>query len=627
MAVWLTTATTLAPFTTPPVAAVPAAPTQVAPACFDVDPADVLAWWRGEDHLRAEIGPDLSGATGFADGIVARGFDLDGSDILEVAGFPSVSSGVTVEAWIKPQPEGRVQAILSRWQFASADDGARAFALLLNRNGDLLWMTDERTLRRPVEMSASTPQLLDGGFHHVAATWSQSEIAVYVDGAIVASQPSQGGTLNAAADAPFRAGSSGGRGDPFFFTGVLDEPAVYGRALSAAEIAALHGAGAGGKCPNWSDQTRLAASDAADFDHYGAAVAVDRDTVVVGASTTDGAGNGSGSAYVHVRDGSSWTEQAELAAADAAPGDQFGVAVAVDGDTAVAGAYEDDDAGGGSGAAYVFTRSGTTWAQEAKLTAADAAPGDHFGWSVGLDGDTLVVGAYDDDAGRGAAYVFTRTGTTWVQQAKLTAADGTGGDALGRSVAVDGDTVVAGAPFDDHLGLLSGSAYAFARTGTAWSEQAKLVGSDTGAHDQFGIAVDVDADTAVIGSDIDDAPGADTGSAFVFARTATAWTQEAKLEPAEALAQDQLGWSVAVSGSWVLLGAPLGDHAGPSSGSVYAYRKSGMSWWQEARLTAADAGSGDGFGWSVAIDGPTAVTGAAFQTLADERGAAYVFDR
>jgi hypothetical protein len=138
-------------------------------------------------------------------------------------------------------------------------------------------------------------------------------------------------------------------------------------------------------------------------------VSVDGDTALVGASGDDDAGFSSGSAYVFTRSGTAWTQQAKLTAADAASGDQFGYAVSVDGDTALVGARFDDDAGSFSGSAYVFTRSGTVWTQQAKLTAADAAGGDEFGWSVSVDGDTALVGAYlDDDGGTdsGSAYVF-----------------------------------------------------------------------------------------------------------------------------------------------------------------------------------------------------------------------------
>ena len=158
-------------------------------------------------------------------------------------------------------------------------------------------------------------------------------------------------------------------------------------------------------------------------------------------------------------------EAQELLASDGAADDAFGYSVAVDGDTAVIGAVQDDDNGSNSGSAYVYTRSGTTWSQQAKLTASDGAADDWFGTSVAVDGDTAVVGAYwDDDNGSksGSAYVYTRSGTTWSQQNKLTASDGAADDRFGGRVAVNGDTAVIGAMWHDDNGSNSGSAYVFA---------------------------------------------------------------------------------------------------------------------------------------------------------------------
>ena len=243
------------------------------------------------------------------------------------------------------------------------------------------------------------------------------------------------------------------------------------------------------------------------------------DTAVVGAYLDHHNGIESGSAYVFVRTGSTWTEQAKLTASDGAGGDDFGLSVSVDGDTAVVGAFLDDDSGNWSGSAYVFTRTGSTWTEQAKLTASDGASDDWFGYSVSVDGDTAVVGAvYDDHNGidSGSACVFTRTGSTWTEQAKLTASDGAAGDVFGVSVSVSGDTAVVAAHNDDDSGSNSGSAYVFVRTGSTWTEQAKLTASDAAGQDQFGVSVSVDGDTAVVGAYSDDDNGIDSGSAYVF---------------------------------------------------------------------------------------------------------------
>ena len=162
----------------------------------------------------------------------------------------------------------------------------------------------------------------------------------------------------------------------------------------------------------------------------------------------------------------------KLTASDGAASDYFGDSVAIDGDTLVVGARYDDDNGSASGSVYVFIHSGIIWTQQAKLTASDGAADDRFGSSVAIDGDTIVVGALlNDDNGTdsGTAYVFTRSGTTWTQQAKLTASDGALDDEFGQSVAIAGDTIVVGADRDDDNGNRQWIAYVFTRSGTAWT--------------------------------------------------------------------------------------------------------------------------------------------------------------
>jgi hypothetical protein len=311
--------------------------------------------------------------------------------------------------------------------------------------------------------------------------------------------------------------------------------------------------------PTWSEQQKLTASDEAWNDDFGTSVALSGDTAVVGAPFDDDAGSASGSAYVFVRSGTRWSQQQKLTASDAAPNDDFGLAVAVSGDTAVVGAIGDDDAGRDSGAAYVFVRSGTRWRQQQKLTASDAASSDLFGNSVAVSGDTAVVGARgDDDAGgvnSGAAYVFVRSGTRWSQQQKLTASDAAPNDDFGLAVALSGDTAVVGAE--------NNSAYVFVRSGTRWSEQQKLTASDAaaGAGGFFGNSVAVSGDTAVVGAYADVDAGGDSGAAYVFVRSGTRWSEQQKLTASDAAAGIRFGNSVAVSGDTAVVGAYADDSA------------------------------------------------------------------
>jgi hypothetical protein len=326
-------------------------------------------------------------------------------------------------------------------------------------------------------------------------------------------------------------------------------------------------------------------------------------------------------------------QEAKLTASDAAVAEYLARSVAISGDTAVAGAPIDDHAGGtNAGSAYVFVRSGTGWSQQAKLTASDAAGGDWFGISVALSGDTAVVGAYTDyHAGglaAGSAYVFVRSGTSWSEQAKLTASDAAGGDSFGLSVALSGDTAVVGAPGDNHTGeTVSGSAYVFVRSGASWSEQAKLTANDAAGEGTWVQAVAISGDTAVMAAYDDSAPAAAPGSAYVFVRSGTSWSEQAKLTASDAAAEDRFGTSLALSGDIAVVGAPRHDHVGgTNAGSAYVFVRGGTSWSEQAKLTGSDAAAEDRFGISVALSGDTAVAGAPnADHVAPDAGAAYVF--
>jgi len=307
---------------------------------------------------------------------------------------------------------------------------------------------------------------------------------------------------------------------------------------------------------------KLTASDGAADDYFGFySVALDGDTAVIGATGDDDLGDRSGSAYVFRWDGATWIEH-KLTASDGAAYDIFGVAVAVDGNTAVIGAYGDDE---GAGSAYVFRWDGATWIEH-KLTASDGAAYDLFGSSVAVAGDTAVIGAYGDDEGAGSAYVFRWDGATWVEH-KLTASDGAADDRFGYSVAVDGNTAVIGAAGDDDLGISSGSAYVFRWDGATWVEH-KLTASDGAAYDRFGEAVALDGNTAVIG-----AAGFtnSAGSAYVFVRDGTTWTEQAKLTASDGAAYDYFGEAVALDGDTVVIGAYRDDDLGDDSGSAYVF--------------------------------------------------------
>ena len=183
---------------------------------------------------------------------------------------------------------------------------------------------------------------------------------------------------------------------------------------------------------------------------------------------------------------------AKLTASDKQNGDNLGYSVAIDGNTAIVGAYSEDTGGSDAGAAYIFTRTGSTWSQQAKLQAGDKQGSDYFGRAVGIDGNTAIVGAYGEDTGgsnAGAAYIFTRTGSTWSQQAKIQAGDKAGSDLFGYAVGIDGNTAIVGAYGENTGGSAAGAAYIFTRTGSTWSQQAKIQAGDKAQNDYFGVAV------------------------------------------------------------------------------------------------------------------------------------------
>jgi len=361
-------------------------------------------------------------------------------------------------------------------------------------------------------------------------------------------------------------------------------------------------------------ETKITADDGSAGDFFGRSVAISGNTVVVGASGDDDAGRGSGSAYLFdVTTGN----QTKLTADDAEIFEQFGSSVAISGNTAIVGAWFGDAAGSRSGSAYLF--DATTGSQLAKLTATDAAADDRFGRSVAISGNTAIVGAwFDDDGGSdsGSAYLFdVFTGS---QIAKLTATDAATDDLFGGAVAINGNMAIVGAVRNDDGGSNSGSAYLF---DVATGEQiAKLTATDAAADDLFGASVAINGSVAIVGAVRDDDGGSNSGSAYLF--DVTTGEQIAKLTADDAVANDLFGSSVAISGNTVIVGA---SESVFDSGSAYLFDLATGN--QIAKLTADDARGGDRFGVSVSISGNTAIVGAWRDGDAGiNSGSAYLFE-
>ena len=380
---------------------------------------------------------------------------------------------------------------------------------------------------------------------------------------------------------------------------------------------------------DWPEEAKLTASDRAEGDEFGTSASISGDYVIVGAQYDDTGADDTGSAYVFYRIGSSWTQQAKLTASDGAESDYFGHSVSVSGDYAIVGAYYDDEAGTDSGSAYIYHRTGTSWTQQPKLTPSDGGGGDVFGTSVSIDGDYAVIGAYRDsdiDTQAGSAYVFHWNGSTWEQQAKLTASDADDYDYFGLSVSISGDYIAVGAYGNDDNGSNSGSAYIFQRTGSTWTEQDKLLPSDGVESADFGYSVSVDGDLVLIGAGWDDDNGTKSGSAYVFERTGSAWAEQDKLIASDGEGSDYFGLSVSLSGDRAVIGAYGDDDNGIQSGSAYIFQQIGSEWTEEAKLTASDGVTWDEFGFPVSVDGEYAIVAAHFDDgNGNDSGSAYIF--
>ena len=411
-----------------------------------------------------------------------------------------------------------------------------------------------------------------------------------------------------------------------------------GTVLAAGLVAGAWGPIAVANVEELTEDVKLTASDAAAGDGFGGSVGISGDTVIVGASTDDDDGNFSGSAYVFRRDAGgagAWGEVTKLTAADADATDQFGVAVAISGDTAIVGAFREGDSW--TGAAYLFRRDagGTNaWGQVAKLVAFDPAPGDELGAAVAIDGDVAVVGASQkSDAGSfsGSAYVFERDAggsEAWGQTAKLTASDADGGDQFGNAVSVSGDLIIIGAFGNTDDGQVSGSAYIFERdSGGVWLEVAKLTASDADQFDRFGAAVAISGDTAVVGADQND-----DGAVYVYRRDEGgpgAWGEVIELVNTEPAVFEEFGHAVAISGDSIVAAALI-DVNGNNAGAAYLFERDAGGpdgWGHTARLTASDATALDYFGRGVSVSGRTIVSGANGDDDAGSlSGSAYVFE-
>lgn len=373
--------------------------------------------------------------------------------------------------------------------------------------------------------------------------------------------------------------------------------------------------GTAGEPPSWPDEARLFGSDQAQFWNFARDVALDTDTALVGANGADiGGATDRGAAYIYVRQGESWVEQIQLLASDGAAGDWFGYSVALRGDQAVVGAPR--AAVGGEiaeGAVYAFEHSDGRWTEVQKLVASDGDDLDWLGYSVALDGDTLLAGAINEEGaigsamegcqGSGAAYVFVRQGGLWAEQAKLFDPQGECADVFGNDVALQADTALIGA----ESALIGGdpnrgAAYVYTRVAGTWLMEAKLLASDGAEPDQFGWSVALDRDTALVGAQqkiIDGNPR--QGAAYVFRRSGTTWTEEQRLTASDGHAEANFGIGAALLGNLALVGAEFNFPGDPERGVVYEYRDQGGTWIEIQKFAAPQGNEFDAFGQAISL--------------------------
>jgi len=343
----------------------------------------------------------------------------------------------------------------------------------------------------------------------------------------------------------------------------------------------------------WEQIRKVVASDRADYDYFGKSIAISGNLAIIGANEEDEDINGlntivnSGSAYIFRCDSTSWTQQAKIVALDRTAYKEFGISVDISGDFAVVGASHDSfnvdgtDTLAWAGSAYIFHYDGVSWSQQQKLVASDRGAGDLFGFRVSISGNYAVVGAYKEDHDiadtdsmydAGSVYIFHYDGTTWNQQQKIVASDRDVEDWFGCSIDISGDYVVVGAYQGDHntSGLDSlisaGAVYVFHNDGVSWCEQQKLVASDRNGGDFFGSSLAISGDYLITGAPLEDedVDGANTqitsGSAYIFVRNDSTWTQQQKIVASDRERNDLFGFAVDITDHYAIVSATMECH-------------------------------------------------------------------
>jgi len=394
----------------------------------------------------------------------------------------------------------------------------------------------------------------------------------------------------------------------------------------------------------WAEATKIVSSDRGVYDEFGFSVSISGNYAIVGEpfGDEDASGNNTmgsaGCAYIFERDtNGDWVQVQKIVASDRSSNDHFGTSVSISGDYAIVGAPEHV-----AGAVYVFKRDGAgtgIWTETQKVEANDKANNDLFGFSVSVSGDNFIVGAYNEEENEfggsnlyeaGSAYIFTNNSGVWTQTKKLVASDRAEDDWFGFSVAIDGDYAIVGVhrEEEDVAGNnnleWAGSAYIFEKASGVWAQTQKIVAADRAEDDEFGYAVSISGNYALIGARAEEEDAnnmnnlSSSGSAYVFERATNGnWSQARKLVPADRALGDVFGYAVSISGNKAIIGAYKEDEDASGNnylidaGSAYVFEKdTNDNWIESQKLVASDREGQDNFATAVAISGDNAIVGA-----------------
>lgn len=348
---------------------------------------------------------------------------------------------------------------------------------------------------------------------------------------------------------------------------------------------------------------------------FAASLAVSGDYIVVGDPGDSTMGSAAGAAYVFHRVGNAWARQAKIFGSEIGFSDAFGLSVAIEDDRIVIGAPHYDLTSTGWGFAYVFQRVGDGWVEQQKLISSESAIDDRFGWSVSISGNWIAVGAPYQDDYFGRVFLFHWNGSSFVEEASVFGSDTVQFDLFGWAVALREDRLLVGVEFADQQ---RGKAYVFRNDGNNWLEEAKLTAGDAAPNDRFGRVVSMNGEFAIVGAPATDHTGLSSGSAYIFHRTGSNWTEQANLRGSSPQPSANFGEAVSIYESYALIGA-YGHNDGmvENVGASFLYRYADGVWSEVSTFVPDDAHFGLGFGSIIRYDGVNAVIGAS--------SSAYVF--